>query len=442
MADDTVIDPIRRDKLGAIIKRLHQGEAVDVVRKDFARLIEGVSATEIAAMEQSLIEGGMPVEEVQRLCDVHVQLFQGELSKGAKAHGMPGHPLHSYLAENRAAKARIARLLREARGLAWGIGNPGAARMALDDLARFIVHYERKENQLFPWLERKGFTGPSKVMWGKHDEIRSQFKAVDRALRDLEKAASASDRDAGKRSARAFRAEARNLAGRMRRMTFMEERILFPNALSRLSDSEWAEIRRGEDSIGFAWIEPGAVWDPAFASAKGPMVPGAARPAPTLSELVASAVPGKYDEPARGADSTGNATVELHVGALPAEVVDLILRRIPIDLSFVDVDDKVAWYSDGPHRIFPRSPGVIGRDVRNCHPPKSLDVVERILSEFRNGTKDSARFWIEMGGKFIIIEYFAVRGEDGSYLGTLEASQDATEIRGLQGQRRLLDWTD
>ena len=238
-------------------------------------------------------------------------------------------------------------------------------------------------------------------------------------------------------------------------MIFMEERILIPNAVTRLSEADWADIRRGEDAIGFAWIEPGAVWDPAFgvgAALPGAVLPGVpgkgGKPAPSLSELIAGAKPGQYDEAvdeaAGGAGRTAGGASEggaipLQVGALPAAVIDLIFKRLPIDLSFVDADDKVAWYSDNPHRVFPRSPGVIGRDVRNCHPPKSLAVVERILREFREGTKDEARFWIEMGGKFIVIEYFAVRDGSGRYLGTLEASQDATGIRGLTGQRRLLD---
>ncbi len=449
MAESIVIDPQRQAGLAAIIKRLHQGEAPEIVRKDFAKLIAGVSASEIAAMEQSLIDGGMPVEEVQRLCDVHVEVFQGELRKGSTSKNLPGHPVHSYLAENRAAKVRIAGLLREARSLAWGVGSPEAARSALDELSLILVHYARKENQLFPWLERSGFTGPSKVMWGKHDEIRAQLKATREAL-DAVIASKGGEGDRGKaearRKAKAFRAESRDLAGRMRRMIFMEERILIPNAVARLSEADWADIRRGEDAIGFAWIEPGAVWDPAFAGGKAVVGKGG-KPAPSLSELIAKASPGQYDQAAGAQDprdtamtALGKGAIPLQVGSLSAEVIDLILKRLPVDLSFVDAEDKVAWYSDSPDRLFPRSPGVIGRDVRNCHPPKSLAVVERILREFREGKKDEARFWIEMGGKFIVIEYFAVRDASGRYLGTLEASQDATGIRALSGQRRLLDW--
>ena len=438
MEGTVAISSERQAGLAAIIGRLHDGEPVSKVRRDFAKLIEGVSAGEIAEMEQSLVDGGMPVEEIQRLCEVHVEVFSKALEKGGRSHTMPGHPVHSYLAENREAARRIRSLLGAARRLAYGGRDFSSAKAALADLRTIEVHYQRKENQLFPWLERKRFTGPSKVMWGKHDEIRAQFKAVAAELEASRAASSAGDRRAAGTAAHSFRSEARKLAGKMRRMFFMEERILFPNALSRLSELEWAEIRQGEDAIGFAWILPGSAWDPEVIRRRETK-------APSLSELVAQAKPGMYDspsqaEPAAATPKTLADALPLSTGSLSLAVLDRILCMLPVDMSFVDAQDRVAWYSDSPHRIFPRSPGAIGRNVKNCHPPKSLATVEHILASFRSGEKDTARFWIEMGGRFIVIEYFAVRDQAGIYLGTLEMSQDATEIRGLEGQRRILDW--
>ncbi|MFZ4615642.1 MAG: DUF438 domain-containing protein [Rectinemataceae bacterium] len=438
MEMNVAISSERQAGLAAIIKRLHDGEPVSKVRRDFAKLIRGVSAGEIAEMEQSLVDGGMPVEEIQRLCEVHVEVFSTALEKGERSHTMSGHPVHSYLAENREAAGRIRSLLAEARRLAFGSRDFDSAKKALAGLRSIEVHYQRKENQLFPWLEQKRFTGPSKVMWGKHDEIRAQLKAVAAKLEACEAASGASDRRAAVASAKSFRSEAGKLAGMMRRMFFMEERILFPNALSRLSELEWADIRQGEDAIGFAWIQPGAAWDPEVIRRRETK-------APSLSELVAHAQPGMYDSPRAAGESTAAPAtpsdgIPLSTGSLPLAVLDRILCLLPVDMSFVDAEDRVAWYSDSPHRIFPRSPGAIGRNVKNCHPPKSLAAVEQILASFRSGEKDTARFWIEMGGRFIVIEYFAVRDPGGIYLGTLEMSQDATEIRGLEGQRRLLDW--
>ena len=181
-------------------------------------------------------------------------------------------------------------------------------------------------------------------------------------------------------------------------------------------------MRRGEDAIGFAWVKPGAQWDPAFAGA--------------ATKDAASAGRSSGDAPAIGPDSD----IPLSTGSLPLDWLDRMLKSLPLDVSFVDARDKVRYYSDSPHRVFPRSPGIIGRDVQNCHPQKSVAVVEKILRAFKNKEKDKADFWLEINGRFILISYQAVYGAAGEYLGTIETSMDATEIRKLEGQRRLLDW--
>jgi DUF438 domain-containing protein len=138
--------------------------------------------------------------------------------------------------------------------------------------------------------------------------------------------------------------------------------------------------------------------------------------------------------------TSGGGRIALEAGSLGPEQVNLVLKHLPFDLSFVDENDTVVYYSATPDRIFTRTPAVIGRRVQNCHPAASVDVVNRILAAFRAGEKSSARFWIELQGRFILITYFAVRDGAGTYRGCLEVSQDATEIRGLKGQKRLLDW--
>lgn len=408
-------DPERASRLKGIIDKLAAGAAPAEVKKEFHDLIKDADAAEVAALEQSLIEGGLPVEEVMRLCEVHADVFKAGLERGERPSRMPGHPVHTYLAENREARRRVRSLLFAA------IAGLERLRDASSELRPIIVHYTRKENQLFPFLERAGFTGPSKVMWGKHDEIRSAFKALAQAIED-----------ADSRSARRL---ARDLARRVRMMIFMEERILFPNALKRLTEADWAAVRRGEDAIGFAWVRPGAQWDPALA---GGALGGA------------QAKPGQYSNfeaaigaatQARPAEAIGPDTeIPLSTGSLPLAWLDSLLKALPVDVSFVDAEDKVRYYSDSPHRVFPRSPGVIGRAVKDCHPPKSVAIVEKILEAFKNKEKDRADFWIEMGGRFITISYQAIYDAAGDYVGTLEMSADATEVRKLEGQRRLLDW--
>ena len=414
MPNETNIDPQRQAALTAIIKKLHSGSSVAEVKKDFATLIQGVSAAEIAAMEQALIDGGMPVEEVQRLCEVHVEVFENSLAKGGKPSSIPGHPIHSLMEENKLAKKKASALLRHARALAWGVGNKETAASALEDLSAIIIHYARKENQLFPYLEKHSFTGPSRVMWGKHDEIRELLGKA---------------RSAIQKNNRDFLSIARSINLKIRKMIFMEEHILIPESSRRLSEREWAEIRNGEEAIGFAWIRPASMYDAGIVMARSPQFPTQPKPESPISDPLSS-------EKAKAAlDMLGLST-----GNVSKKTLDIALKTLPVDISIVDENDIVLYYSDAPHRIFPRSPAVIGRSVQNCHPQKSVDTVNKILAAFKNGEKNSARFWIEMGGKFILIEYFALRDETGVYCGTLEVSQDLTELRALSGQRRLLDW--
>jgi DUF438 domain-containing protein len=270
----------------------------------------------------------------------------------------------------------------------------GATRI-LEALSGLDNHYQRKENQLFSILERHGITGPSQVMWGVHDQIRASMKAVREAAEN--------------RNTEAFSATAAALARDIVEMIYKEEKILFPLSFQTLSEEEWTEVRRGEDELGYALVKPATGWPP-----KGDVEQETVSPADGLLGLM--------------------------TGELTLEQVNLIFSHLPVDLSFVDENDEVRFYSEGPDRIFPRSPAVIGRKVQNCHPPKSVHMVQEILDSFRAGTQSVAEFWIQMGGKFVHIRYFAIRDKAGAYRGCLEVSQDVTRIRGLVGEQRLLDW--
>ena len=445
MSEATAGGAAKQAGLKEIIRRLHAGVPAKDLKRDFAELIRGVSAEDIAAMEQSLLDEGFPVEEIQRLCEVHVEVFESSLRSGRPARKMPGHPARTLSDENREAAKRLRRLRAAARGWLWNgrLGRGAAAQRhrdaaaaGLEELSAFLIHYVRKENQLFPYLERHDFTGPSRVMWGKHDEIRALFK----------EAAAAAHEGPG-----LFSRALRSLSSAMRRMIFMEERILIPNALKRLSDREWAEIRSGEDAIGFAWIKPGAEYDAGVVLSSSPGRSAAAPGSNALAAMERLAAERGPAAPAGAAlaaadESTGGSAevppegLRLSTGSLSPELLDLVLRTLPVDISVVDEHDRVLYYSDSPDRVFPRSPAVIGRTVQNCHPQKSVAMVERILRAFKDGERDKAEFWIRMGERLVTIEYRALRDEEGRYRGTLEVSQDATAVRALEGERRLLDW--
>jgi hypothetical protein len=381
---------VRLETLKGIIKELHAGKDAESQKKKFEDLIKDVAPWEIAQMEQRLIAEGMPETEIKSLCDVHVQVFKEALEHKI-VPGLPaGHPVHTLMLENRAVED----ILKEAENVKDFTKEKDKLLEILERLGQIDKHFARKENQLFPIIETKGVTGPSKVMWALHDDIRAFIKDVRKRVIDnkMEKIA----------------IEA--LAKMVNDMIYKEEHILFPMTLETLSEEEWAKVRKGEEEIGFAWIKPEAQWKPTAESFQQAL----------LAEKVGS--------------------LNLDTGQLTAEQVNLVMTHLPVDISFVNENDEVAYYSASPERIFPRSPGVIGRKVQNCHPPKSVGMVEKILSEFKAGTKSVADFWIQMQGKFILIKYFAVRDAAGKYRGCLEVSQDVTEIRKLEGQKRLLDW--
>lgn len=394
----------RIESLKEIVRGLHEGIAPETQKARFAAMLREVSASEIAEMEQSLIKEGISAEEIKNLCDVHVQVF-AESFEGAEPPKVPaGHPVDTFRKENAAlgeVADRIRFLLEELTdppdqetGQAWIEELKGL----FGDLAQIEKHYLRKENQLFPMLEKHGVTGPSKVMWALHDDIRSIFKELRTGLENGD--------------TEIILGEGTALVTIISDMIYKEENILFPMAMEILSESDWGRVLEGSEEIGYALIEPETGWQ----ASTGP-----------LSEA---------PPPRPGG---GEAPLWLSTGGLNPKQLDLILTSLPVDITFVDAQDKVQYYSAQPERIFPRSPGIIGREVQNCHPPSSVHVVQEILDSFRDGSRDTADFWIQMGGQFILIRYFAIRDESGKYEGCLEVSQDVTEIRNLDGEKRLLD---
>lgn len=383
----------------SIIKDIHAGVDMEILKKRFSELIKDVSATEVAQMEQSLIDEGLPEEEVKRLCDVHVEVFKHSLDRQDPILAPAGHPVHTFMVENRAAE----NILKDIDAVLEKIGKSRDSETLApfwEELGTLLAkislienHYLRKENQLFPRLEAKGASGPSSVMWAIHDDIRDATKSARTQIADKNSAA-INTMD--------------YVATAIRDMIYKEEHILFPMSYDTLTLEDWIQVKNGEKEIGYSWTEPMVDWNP---------VP--VEPAPETK--------GSPDE------------IDLTVGLLTPKQIDLMLRSLPVDITFVDQNDRVVYYSQGKERIFPRSPGIIGREVKRCHPPRSLHVVEEIVESFKDGTRDEAEFWMQMGGKFIHIRYFVLRDDNGEYQGVIEVTQNVTDIKKLEGEKRLLD---
>ena len=412
----------RKELLKKVIRQLHEGKTVDEVKAEFAALLEEVGPVEIAQIEQALIEEGFPEMEIKRLCDVHVAVFRESLDQQVPPEKQPGHPIHTFRAENEAAAKVLDELEEAIEALKESPTDPDrlrAARERLQRMQEFDKHYRRKEDLLFPYLERKGFTGPSTVMWAIHDDIRGGWKALDVLL---EGGPGDDPEDFRMRIGGVFEP----LATAIREMFYKEENILFPTAVEMLREEDWLAIRAQEPEIGYAYVEPGDQWPPGG-------VPAA--PEPTAHPMPEEIAP----PPAPEARALASVLLHLDIGTLTPEEVNRLLNALPIEITYVDKDDTVRYFNRPQERTFLRAPAIIGRKVQKCHPPASLHRVQRILDDFRAGKRDAAEFWIQMKGRFIHIRYFALRDEQGEYQGTLEVVQDVTEIRALEGERRLLD---
>ncbi|HET9594283.1 MAG TPA: DUF438 domain-containing protein [Anaeromyxobacteraceae bacterium] len=397
----------RVQTLKEVILHLHRGEAPDAVRGRLAALVSEVDAGEIAAMEQQLMAEGMSHREVQSLCDLHADVLKDVMAQPEIPVPLaPGHPVHQFRAENRALGATAQAARQQLKRLA-ALPDDGpcdaerlSALAAFEPLLEVDRHYQRKEHLVFSVLERHGTTGPSKVMWGKDDEVRELLRSAVEALREPAPAA------ALKLVAAAVVEPA---IAALEGMIYKEEKILLPMALGMFTAEEWGEIFLQSPEYGWCLVAPAAGYRPP----------------------VARPVEGAVKLPAAQA-------VQFPSGTLSFEQLLGLFSTLPVDITFVDRDDRVAFFSEGPDRIFARSRAIIGREVKHCHPPKSVHVVERIVEDFRSGRQSSAEFWIELHGRFVHIRYFAVRDAAGAYLGTLEVTQDLTRLRALQGERRLL----
>ncbi len=394
----------RKQVLKEVIKRLHDGETVEALQEKFGDAIKGATAGEIAEAERAMIAEGVSVSEIQRLCDLHVAVFRGSLDEESSPESLPGHPVFTFRMENEVTIRLLESMANAING--WDDDQPGALdslRRQTENLKSIEKHYSRKENLLFPFLEKKGFEGPSMVMWGVENEIREKIRLFIALIN--------SEHPNQSEAALQFVELAQNI----REMIYKEEKILFPEALSRLSEVEWADIRRQEEEIGYFNVSPQTEWKP---------------------EIKRSTDDNHYKEK-EGLNMDG--LLSLDTGALSLEQINLLLTNLPVDVTFVDENDEVRYFSQGKHRIFGRSPAIIGRAVTKCHPPQSVHKVQIILDDFRSGKRDVAEFWIQSGDAFIHIRYFALRDSEKEYRGCIEVSQEVSHIRALQGEKRLLD---
>ena len=423
------------DQIRDILKELHRGARFEDLKERFREVLRGVSPWEIPLVEQELVAQGVSPLEIASLCDLHVALFRESLMD-TKLEGIePGHPVDTFLRENEEILKDSEKLMLYASSLAKVQGDErervfSRLRELASQLRGLRRHFVRLQFLLFPYIERRGLTAVPRVLWTKQDQVMAKVGKLNRLLADprLEDAS--------------YLEEVRKLSDELSRalvdMIFRENRILYPTVTILLTPGEWSAIRLEEPAVGYYRVEPREGWRPVE-----PVYPH--QIAEGISEEQIAQMPQEMRAMTSLMESRDEhvlvraGDLELRNGYLTPRELDALLRTLPFEITFVDADDRLRYYSARDDLIFYRSRTVLGRKVELCHPPGSVHIVKRIVEEFRAGKRDVAEFWIDMGGRKIHIRYFPVRDDHGNYLGTVEVVQDITEIQELEGEKRLLD---
>ena len=390
--------------------------SLEEARKSLKDRVQHLAPYEIAIIEQEMVEETEDEcikEDIQAMLEV----FQDVLV--TKDQELPeNHPISCYRREN----AKMKELLLSVEDLVQYPLIKNQWLELYEELLKFKIHLSRKQNQLYPVLEKKGFTRPTTTMWTLDDFIRDEIaECYNLLLEDKEEE---------------FIGKQAELVADVRDLMDKEENILYPTSLEMINEEEFRYMAEGDQEIGFAYItvdrEKSGNQNSASPSASTSPLSGLSS-APGFAEELAGLL-GKY--------GFNNKEEKLNVttGQLTLEQINLIYQHMPVDLSYVDENELVCFYTDTKHRVFPRSKNVIGRDVKNCHPKASVHIVEEIIKKFRSGEQDKAEFWINKPDLFIYIIYYAVRDENGKFRGVLEMMQDCTHIRSLQGSQTLLTW--
>ena len=399
MSGFTRLGTVRSDNLYEFARRMIDGENGKLLIGEYKTFIETVTAAETMQILDRLLSEGYSVEQVKRNVGKIINVFYKSLNKNRWNKPGEGHFLYYLMLENREVEKIIAEARPAIKSILQGAG--AGQEIARNILRNFItrlkdyeLHYIKKENILFPYLE-KAFPEYRclKLMWSFHDDFRESLKILESELKSDKPGKELLNRELGRLFFVIFP------------IIFREEQIVYPVSIQVMQETDWEEMLKQSFETGWCYnIKP------------------------LKKENTVNSIQDK------------SGMINLDTGFLSPEQLILLFNNLPVDITFVDQNDEVRYFSGGKHRIFPRLKAIIGRKVQNCHPPESVHVVNEIIDSFRKGSKDHADFWIQTKGRFIHIRYFALRNARGEYMGTIEVSQDVTEIRNLQGEKRLLDW--
>ncbi len=396
---------IRKEKLLELAIGMLEGQNNPQFVGRYEEVVEKATPRDIVYIVDGMVKKGKPMDELKKAVSKVINLMYLPLQQNQPADFDDLPFIKAMMDENREMEMRMKEIKYFVKSI--NINPIDEAQLAqlksdllkkIQDIETFDRHYIRKENILFPYLEKIWQDYRClHVMWSLHDDMRKSMRDLKETLQMIDMPLDRFNRQVGE------------LFFSVYPLIYREEKILFPLAVEEIPENDWAKMHQQSREIGYAWIE-----------------------APEIEDTCVENI--DENDPAKP------GMIDLDTGFLNAGQVVNIFNHLPVDITYVDENDEVRYFSNSKNRHFPRSKAIIGRKVQNCHPPESIDVVNRIVGAFRRGEKDEASFWIQMKGRFVLIQYFAVRDEEMNYKGVVEVSQDVTEIKKLEGERRLLDW--
>lgn len=388
-----------------LLLRMDRGEiTAQQIKENFRDILKDINPAEIALIENALItKERFPAEKIHKLCDVHIDIFRESLENGNR-NFKTTKPLNILIEEHN----EILKFLGELKAVASNLKKGESFYQNISNLrAQFVVlqglesHMLREENALFPFLENHEIVQPPKILWMEHDNLRERIKELGRILENSDEQLLKFDFDNNLYPLILYIVDIKS------NHIYKENNILFPTAMQKLNAEEWDKVLHSMNDIGYADFTPKALVEDA-------------EEAESVMEF-----------------SLKKGIVKFDNGELSLSEIKIILDTLPIEFTFVDKDDRVKYFNRGDRRIFVRTSAIIGRSVQNCHPPKSVHIVNKILEDFKNNKRNVAEFWININERLIYIRYFAVRDNAENYLGTLEITQDVTEIKRLEGEKRI-----
>lgn len=386
----------RQDKLKELILRLHDGEDQETIKDEFKEHFEAVSAKEISEMEKSLINEGIEVESIMKLCNVHASIMGKsvlQIHGIEEEHQHPGHPIQVLKNENGALRMLLVQM--QDRVKHQDIDELIHLSEKLSEIDR---HYLRKENSYFSLMEKYGITAPPKVMWGVDDEIRTLIKTFRQNL--LKGSVEGYD----------------EMQYEILEMITKEEDIMLPMILDVFTQQDWLQIEKESEAIGYTIIHPTQKWIP----------------------VQSKSFVDRYRED-QNKTTVNEDQLTFKTGSLSYKQLVKVLNNLPLEVTFIDETDSFVYFNESATKYFPRTQSALGRHVLNCHPPKSQGIVTGLLTDFKAGRKDSQTMWFSKGDLFLVVTYVAIRDEDGTYMGTLEYVQEVSEIKKMQGDKRTAD---